>query len=89
VAVADASREFAWENLGDPAQPPPDSGGGPVRWSYTFSPVDGGTEVVESWSLSEHPRLVELGEETLRIVQSRSQSGIEQTLARLKQLFEG
>jgi hypothetical protein len=88
VAVADAPREFAWENLGDPTQPPPDGEGGPVRWSYTFTPVADGTEVVETWSLQEHPRLVELGEETLRMVQSRSQAGIEQTLVRLKQLFE-
>jgi hypothetical protein len=88
VAVADAPREFAWENLGDPAQPPPDGEGGPVRWSYTFAPVAGGTEVVETWSLREHPRLAELGEDTLRVIQSRAQAGIEQTLARLQQLFE-
>lgn len=88
VSAADPPREFAWENLGDPAQPPPDGEGGPVRWSYTFAPVAGGTEVVETWSLREHPRLVELGEQTLRIIQSRSQAGIEQTLARLQQLFK-
>lgn len=38
VVVADRGREFAWV-VGDSF----------VRWGYTFSPVDGGTQMTESW----------------------------------------
>jgi hypothetical protein len=38
VVVADRGREFAFI-----------VGGSWVRWGYTFSPVDGGTEITESW----------------------------------------
>ena len=40
VAVADRGREFAFV-----------VGGSFVRWGYTFSPVEGGTEVTESWEM--------------------------------------
>jgi Polyketide cyclase / dehydrase and lipid transport len=38
VVAADRGREFAFA-----------LGGSWVRWGYTFTPVDGGTEVTESW----------------------------------------
>jgi hypothetical protein len=38
VVAADRGREFAFV-----------VGGSWVRWSYTFTPVDGGTQVTESW----------------------------------------
>ena len=38
VVVADRGREFAWV-VGDSF----------VRWGYTFSSVDGGTQMTESW----------------------------------------
>jgi hypothetical protein len=38
VVAADRGREFAFA-----------VGGSWVRWGYTFTPVDGGTEVTESW----------------------------------------
>ena len=38
VVVADRGREFAFI-----------VGGSFVRWGYTFTPVDGGTELTESW----------------------------------------
>jgi hypothetical protein len=38
VVVADRGREFAFV-----------VGGSWVRWGYTFAPVDGGTQVTESW----------------------------------------
>ena len=38
VVVADRGREFAFV-----------VGGSWVRWGFTFSPVDGGTQVTESW----------------------------------------
>ena len=40
VAVADRGREFAFV-----------VGGSFVRWGYTFNPVEGGTEVTESWEM--------------------------------------
>jgi len=40
VVVADPGREFAFL-----------VGGANTRWGYTFTPVDGGTEVTESWEL--------------------------------------
>ena len=39
VAVAEPGREFAFV-----------VGGDRVRWAYTFRPVEGGTEVTESWA---------------------------------------
>ena len=38
VVVADRGREFAFE-----------VNGGWVRWGYTFTPVESGTQVTESW----------------------------------------
>lgn len=38
VVVADRGREFAWV-VGDSF----------VRWGYAFTPVDGGTQMTESW----------------------------------------
>jgi hypothetical protein len=38
VVAADPGREFAWVVNGTV-----------VRWGYTFTPVEGGTEVTESW----------------------------------------
>jgi hypothetical protein len=38
VVAADRGREFAWC-----------VGGSWVRWGYTFTPVDGGTRITESW----------------------------------------
>jgi hypothetical protein len=40
VIAADRGREFAFIR-----------GGNLVRWGYQFAPVDGGTEVTESWEL--------------------------------------
>lgn len=39
VVAADPGREFAFV-----------VGGSYVRWGYTFDPVDGGTQVTESWA---------------------------------------
>jgi hypothetical protein len=88
VVVADAPREFAWENLGDPAVPASDADTGAARWGYTFTPAEGGTEVEETWSLLDDPRLEAVGEEVLRKLQERNQAGMQETLANLKALFE-
>ncbi|HEY3942734.1 MAG TPA: SRPBCC family protein [Acidimicrobiales bacterium] len=88
VTVADPPREFAWENLGDAAAPLDPDAVGAARWGYTFRAVDGGTVVDESWRLLDHPRLRELGEERLHQLRDRNRAGMEQTLARLKELVE-
>ena len=85
VATADAPREFAWENLGDPVT---DDGTASARWSYTFTPVDEGTLVEESWRLLDNPRLEARGEDQLRQLQVRNQTDMETTLANLKVLLE-
>jgi hypothetical protein len=39
IVAADRGKEFAWQ-----------VGGSYVRWGYTFAPVEGGTELTESWA---------------------------------------
>lgn len=56
VEVAEPGVEFAWVNMG------PDGDVELVRWGYTFTPVDGGTEVAESWEmLPAYPDFVRAG----------------------------
>jgi hypothetical protein len=90
VVAADPSREFAWENIGDPTQPVPDEIVSAARWTYTFTAVDGGTRVDESWRmLLSGPQLEAIGEERLKAIPGWNQDGMEKTLAKLKALFEG
>jgi hypothetical protein len=106
VVAADRPRAYAWCNLGGPLLPLSDDLPHNVRWSYEFTPVEGGTRVEEAWQLLEtagqrynevvetcdysvDPRLIERrNEEHLHNLRRATQSSIEQTLARLKQLFE-
>jgi len=79
VAVADRGREFAFI-----------VGGKWVRWGYTFTPVQGGTEVTESWEFL--PDGIAMFEERFGAgaeaqIENRSeaaQSGIPATLAAIK-----
>ena len=70
------------------------SGGGPSsRWSYRFTPApDGGTEVVESMEgLRDRPLVARVLQRLATGVRDRSshnESGIRQTLARLKAAAE-
>jgi carbon monoxide dehydrogenase subunit G len=90
VVVADEPREFAWENIGDPAKPVADDAVASARWDYVFAPVEGGTMVDETWQmLVSSPQLEALGEERLMRIPARNQAAMEQTLASLKALFEG
>jgi hypothetical protein len=90
VVAADAPREFAWVNIGDPAKPVSDETVDAARWTYTFTPVDGGTRVDESWRmLLSGPQLEAIGEERLKAVPGWNQAGMEETLANLKARFEG
>lgn len=90
VTASDRPREFAWVNLGLASVPPSDELAENVRWRYTFTTVQGGTKVEESWQILESASdaLKARSEEQLRELELRSQLGIEQTLTKLKQLFE-
>jgi hypothetical protein len=83
VVAAEPGREFAWA-----------VGGAWVRWGYTFTPVDGGTQVTESWEFLPagitrfHDRY---GDEAAAEIADRVQaahSGIPETLAALKKSAE-
>ena len=83
VVAADRGKEFAWQ-----------VGGSFVRWGYTFAPVDGGTEVTESWAFL--PDGIKFFKETFgaeadAMIEGRTagaQSGINATLAAIKKIAE-
>ncbi len=83
VVAAAPGEEFAWI-----------VGGSLVRWGYVFSPVDGGTEVTESWEFL--PGGIKMfndhfGENAQKEIDSRKEaahSGIPATLAALKKSAE-
>jgi hypothetical protein len=90
VVAADAPREFAWENIGDPTRPVDDDTVTAARWTWTFTPVEGGTQVDESWKmLLAGPQLEAIGKERLKAIPARNQAGMEETLTKLKTLLEG
>jgi hypothetical protein len=51
VFVADRGREFAYATIGTPGGDDADECG-MTRWGYTFTSVEGGTDVEESWQLT-------------------------------------
>lgn len=83
VVAADPGREFAWA-----------VGGTIARWTYTFTAVDGGTEVTESWHFlpageamfEEHFGDSAGAEITDRY--ERARDGIPETLAAIKRAAE-
>lgn len=83
VAVADRGREFAFV-----------VNGSWTRWGYVFRPVDGGTEVTESWELL--PGGVSMFEERygadagaqIAVRLELAQRGIPETLAAIKREAE-
>lgn len=68
--------------------------GAQTRWSYTFAPVAGGTEVTESWELGDRGRAVfaeRFGSEadaTLADRQAKARTGMATTLTALKAAAE-
>ena len=89
IAVADPSREFAWDNLGEATQPYDEKVAGNVRWTYLFEPVESGTRVTESWSVLPGSRILEaLDDPRIVGLPKMTQESIEETLEGLKQLFE-
>jgi hypothetical protein len=83
VVAADRGREFAFL-----------VGGKLVRWAYTFTPVDGGTQVTESWDfLPDGIAMFEerFGDDADGQIANRSEAarvGIPATLATLKHIAE-
>jgi Polyketide cyclase / dehydrase and lipid transport len=83
VVVADRGREFAFA-----------VGGSWVRWGYTFTPVDAGTELTESWEFLPggiarfHDRY---GDDAPAQIADRTEAahkGIPATLAAIKKIAE-
>lgn len=83
VVAAEPAREFAWL-----------VGGAYVRWGYTMRPVDGGTELTESWRfLPEgiamfHDKYGEQADEQIEARTAAAHDGIPATLAALKRILE-
>jgi hypothetical protein len=83
VVAAEPGREFAWA-----------VGGAWVRWGYTFTPVDGGTQVTESWEFLPagiarfHERYGDKAPAEIANRVQAARSGIPETLAALKKSAE-
>jgi hypothetical protein len=83
VVAAEPGREFAWI-----------VGGAWVRWGYTFTPADGGTQLTESWEFlpAGIARFEErYGPEAQAQIDDRAQAaraGIPATLAAIKKTAE-
>jgi hypothetical protein len=89
VVAADPDREFAWENLGDPGEPNRDDIPGLIRWGYTFEPVDGGTQVEETWRiLRPYAQLEGATDEDFERLIRNFEHAIAATLTNLKARFE-
>jgi len=81
VVVADRPDEFAWIVGGIDE--------GHARWGYTFTPVEGGTRVDESWAMVRlTDRTREMTDERAAGLVARGRAGIETTLANLKRVAE-
>jgi len=84
VVAADPGRAFAWE-----------VGEGFVRWAYAMTPVDGGTQLTESWEFLPaglemfRSRFGEQAEHEIAVRAEAAHSGIPRTLAALKAVAEG
>jgi hypothetical protein len=83
VVAADRGREFAWM-----------VGGSWVRWGYTFTAVDSGTQVTESWEFLPdgitrfHDRYGNDAPAQIAARTEAARSGIPATLAALKKTAE-
>ena len=83
VVAADRGREFAWLVSGRL-----------VRWGFTFTPVDGGTELTEFWEFLPAGQAFfaeRYGDDAPRQVEERTRAaheGIPATLAAVKRIAE-
>ncbi len=84
VVIADRGREFAFI-----------VGGSYVRWSYRFSPADGGTEITELWEFLPDGEALfadRFGDDAPAQIDDRTEAartGIPATLAAIKRIAEG
>jgi hypothetical protein len=83
VVAAERGREFAWL-----------VGGRLVRWGFTLRPVDGGTELTESWEFLPAGQALfaeRYGADAARQIEDRTRAahdGIPATLAAIKRIAE-
>jgi hypothetical protein len=89
VEVNEPGKEFTFTNFG------PDGQTELVRWGYTFSAVDGGTEVTESWRiLPDYVAFTQGGDETKDVtpnldgMAAMAKDGMAASLAKLKDVAE-
>jgi Polyketide cyclase / dehydrase and lipid transport len=93
VFVAARGREFAFATIGTPGGDDTNEDG-MTRWGYTFTGIEGGTEVEESWEFTPSGlQTVNVMSEKQRdtIIESvmpNTLSGMEATLANLKRVAE-
>lgn len=93
VFVADRGREFAFATIGTPGGDDTDENG-MTRWGYTFTAVESGTEVEESWELTPSGLQTvsamppEQRKGIVEVVMPNTLSGMEETLAHLKRVAE-
>lgn len=86
VLAADPGKEFAWVV----AEPPTGA-----RWGYTLKPVDGGTELTETWELGPdgqaffEQRFPGEGAAQVQTRADTAEKGIAETLAAIKKAAEG
>jgi uncharacterized protein YndB with AHSA1/START domain len=81
IIVAEPGRAFGWIAGGREE--------GVAEWTYRFRPVDQGTEVEESWRILRMvDRLRELGDDVLNQLKAGTETGIEATLGKLKEVAE-
>jgi Polyketide cyclase / dehydrase and lipid transport len=93
VFVADRGREFAFATIGTPGGDDTNEDG-MTRWGYTFTAIEGGTDVEESWQLTPSGletvnAMPEAQRDTIvETVMPNTLSGMEETLANLKRVAE-
>jgi uncharacterized protein YndB with AHSA1/START domain len=80
VKVADPGREFTFET-GKPGKED-------TRWTYRFTPKDGGTELTESFEALRYPTFMKLVSNPEKRT-AKLKGDIQQTLERIKQAAEG
>ena len=85
IVAADPGKEFAWAVAEPPTR---------ARWGYAFKPVDGGTEVTETWELPPEGQALfnewfkDNGSEEIAKRAAAAEKGIPVTLAAIKKAAE-
>jgi hypothetical protein len=85
IVAADPGKEFAWAVAEPPTR---------ARWGYTFKPVEGGTELTETWELPPegqalfNERFKDTGSEEIAKRAAAAERGIPETLANIKRAAE-